>query len=310
MAFVLDPKAPSRPASGASQGPGTGLIKDSDTANFMADVIEPSAEVPVIVDFWAPWCGPCKQLGPVLEKLVTQAGGLVRLVKINIDENPDIAAQLRIQSIPSVFAFRGGQPVDAFQGALPESQVRQFIERLTGGAKAPIDTALDEAEAALDGGDVETAESIYAEVLARESANARATAGLIRAAVARGALKRARELASALSETLTTDTGVVAAIAALELAEQAGASGDVAQLAGLLALDGSDHGTRFDLAMAHYSAGGGEAAVDELLEIVRRDRSWNDEAARKQLVKIFESLGPTHPLTVSGRRRLSSILFS
>ncbi len=283
-------------------------VKVSDTAGFAADVIEASAEVPVIVDFWAPWCEPCKQLGPMIEKLVRRAGGQVRLVKINVDENQDLAAQLRIQSIPTVFAFSNGRPADAFTGALPESQIQAFIERLTGGSKAPLDLALEQAAQALNGGDAADAESLYGDILAQEPGNPAATAGIIRAAIASGDLDRAREFAGGLESKLAAQGDVAAALTALELADQD--TGDAGALMEKLALDGDDHQARFDLAMAQYGAGDAGAAVESLLELARRDRDWNDEAARAQLVKIFDALGSAHPVTVAGRRGLSSILFS
>jgi putative thioredoxin len=309
MEFLLNPGRP----AGAPQdapSPGADLIKESSTQTFMADVVEASLQVPVIVDFWAPWCGPCKQLGPILEKLVRQAAGMVRLVKINVDENQDLAAQMRVQSIPMVYAFKKGQPVDGFAGALPESQVKLFIDRLTGGAKAPIDLVLDDAKAALDSGDARRAATIYAQVLAQDSTNPAALGGLIRAATMSGDVARAKQVASGLTEKMRAAPEIAAAIAALELAEQTAGFGDTAELTTKVDDNPNNHQARFDLAMALFGRGRNEAAIEQLLELVRRDRKWNDDAARKQLVKIFDALGPTDPLTVSGRRQLSSILFS
>jgi putative thioredoxin len=287
------------------------VIKESSTATFEADVLDASMDVPVIVDFWAPWCGPCKQLGPALEKLVRDAKGAVRLVKINVDQNQDLAMHLRVKSIPAVFAFKGGRPVDGFVGALPESQLKQFIGRLGGPAgPSPIDEALEQAKLALDEGDFGAAANIYQQVLAHDRGNLPAAAGLVRALVAAGDVKEARRILDAIAPEQRKDKDVAAALTALELAEQAAKAGDVGELAAKLAVDPKDHQARYDLALAHYAAGRTEAALDELLELVRRDRNWNDQAARKQLVKIFDALGPGNELASGARRRLSSILFS
>jgi putative thioredoxin len=315
MALIINPDGtPSTGENGQGAG-GAGApsesIKDSDTAHFMADVIEASNEVPVIVDFWAPWCGPCKTLGPMIEKMVRQAGGLVRLVKINIDENQDLAAQMRIQSIPAVYAFKKGQPVDGFVGAQPETQIRSFIDRLLAGAKPPLDQALEAAKAALDSGDHAAAQALYLEVMTQEPDHAPAVAGLLRAIMAGGDMAGARELVSGLTDEMTADSAVAAAITALELAEQGDAAPpDTQALRDRLAADENDHQARLDLAIALYGADQVEDAVESLLELVRRANDWNDGAGRNQLIKIFDALGPTHELTLSGRRRLSSILFS
>ena len=315
MAIIINPDgSPSdvEPGQGAgSAGAPSETIKEGDTAHFMADVIEASAQVPVIVDFWAPWCGPCKTLGPMIEKLVRQAGGLVRLVKINIDENQDLAAQMRIQSIPAVYAFKNGQPVDGFVGAQPEGQIRSFIDRLLAGAKPPLDQALEAAKEALDGGDHEGAQALYMEILNQEPGHAPAVAGLLRAMMAGGDMAGAKELAAGLTDEVKAESAVAAALTALELAEQGGAAApDTQALRDRLASDENDHQARLDLATALYGADEVEAAIDALLELVTRAAEWNEEAGRKQLVKIFDALGPTHELTLSGRRRLSSILFS
>jgi putative thioredoxin len=287
-------------------------VRESDTAHFAADVIEASREVPVVVDFWAPWCEPCKQLGPAIEKAVHAAGGRVRLVKINVDNNQQLAQQLRIQSIPTVFAFKDGQPVDGFVGAVPESQIKSFIQQLAGEAgPSPADAALEQADAALAGGDHKAAGALYAQVLRAESDNARAAAGLVRALLAGGDTAGAREVLDSLAPELAKTGEVEGARAAVELAEQStGGGAEIEALASRLAADDNDHQARFDLAMALFGAGRREAAAEELLDIVRRDRTWNDEAARKQLLKLFEAIGQTDPLTVESRRRLSSILFS
>lgn len=308
MAFILDSNTPP-PAAGAARGNGD-LVKDGSTASFMADVIEASMQVPVIVDFWAPWCGPCKTLGPALEKAVRLAGGLVRLVKINVDENQDLAAQMNVRSVPSVFGFRQGRPVDGFAGAVPDSQIKSFIERLTGGAKPPLEEALETAREALDAGDAAGASQVFAQILAHDPAHPGAVAGMIRCLVATGDLKQAREAVGRLPAELVANGEVAAAISALDLAEQAGGAGDIGAFRARLEANPKDHQARLDLAMALYAGGRAEAAIEELLELIRRDRAWNEEAGRKQLVKLFDALGPTHPLTAAGRRRLSSILFS
>jgi len=309
------PAAPAQVILDGDGGPapmagGGGVIKDSDQQNFMADVIEASQQVPVIVDFWAPWCGPCKQLGPMLEKLVRQAGGLVKLVKINVDENQEIAAQLRVQSIPMVYAFKDGRPVDAFSGALPESQLKTFIDRLLGGAKPPLEAALDEAQALLDGGDAAGAAALYRQIQAEDPSNDAAIAGVLRATLAMGDIDTVAEIIAALPPDMLAKSEVAAAVSAFELEQQTADSGDLDELKQKVDAAPADHQARLDYAVALYGAHRNEEAIDELIEIIRRDRNWNDEAARKQLLKVFEALGPTHELTASGRRLLSSVLFS
>jgi len=306
MALILDPNSPA-PENGAAAGD---LIKESNTETFVADVIEASMEVPVIVDFWAPWCGPCKTLGPALEKLVRNAGGLVKLVKVNVDENRELAMQMNVQSIPAVFGFRDGRPVDGFAGAVPESQLKSFLDRLTGGAKAPIDQALEAAKQALDGGDPATASQYYGAVLGQDPANAPAIAGLLRCFLASGDIDQAQQAIAQLPDEMKTNAEVAAAISAIELSQQGGVLTDLEPLHDRLQADADDHQARFELAVAMYGEGKAEEAIEELVEIVRRDREWNEGAARNQLVKIFDALGPADPRTAKGRRKLSSVLFS
>jgi putative thioredoxin len=287
------------------------VVKDTTTQTFVKDVIEESKRQPVLVDFWAPWCGPCKQLTPVLEKAVKAAKGKVKLVKMNIDDHPAIPGQLGIQSIPAVMAFVNGQPADGFMGALPESQVVAFLERLTkdrlGGEAQDL---LKTADAALAEGDSAGAADLYAQLLAEDSANVHALAGLARCYVETGALDQARQTLAMVPEAKRSDASVAAARAALELAEQVKTVGPIADLEQKVAADPLDHQARFDLALALSGEGRRIEALEHLLAIVKRDRKWNEDGARKQLVQLFDAWGPTDEATVEGRKRLSSILFA
>ncbi len=289
----------------------TSVVKDTTTQTFVKDVIEESKRQPVLVDFWAEWCGPCKQLGPVLEKVVRAAKGKVKLVKMDIDKHPSIPGQLGIQSIPAVFAFVNGQPIDGFLGALPESQVMAFIERVTkdriGGEEKDL---LQSADDALAKGDAAGAAERYAQVLAQDGGNVAALAGLARSYVRTGALEQAKQTLALVPEAKHNDPAVAAARAALEVAEQAKSVGPIADLEQKVAANPLDHQARFDLAVALNGKGRRQDAVDNLLEIVKRDRKWNDDGARKQLVQFFEAWGPTDEATVNGRKRLSSVLFA
>ena len=286
-------------------------VKDTTTQTFVKDVIEESKRQPVLVDFWAEWCGPCKQLTPVLEKAVKAAKGKVKLVKMDIDKHPAIPGQLGIQSIPAVFAFVNGQPVDGFMGALPDSQVTAFISRLTkdrvGGEEKDL---LQAADAALAAGNAADAADIYAHILAEDGTNVAALAGLARCHLAAGALEEAKQTLALVPEAKRNDTAVAAARAALELAEQAKSVGPIGELEKKVAANPLDHQARFDLAVAMNSQNRRNDAADQLIEIVRRDRKWNEDGARKQLVQFFEAWGPADEATVAGRKRLSSILFA
>ncbi|MFG1431237.1 thioredoxin [Xanthobacter sp. V2C-8] len=304
-------------ASGAAAGAGNGGaapagdIIDVTTESFMKDVMEESKRRPVLVDFWAPWCGPCKSLGPLLEKVVKAAKGKVRLAKMNIDDHPIIPGKLGIQSIPTVYAFVNGQPVDGFMGALPEGQVKDFVDRLTGGDEGDnLAEVLASAEAALAENDLAGAAEIFAAVLGEDPANLAALSGLVRTQVQAGALEQAKATLATVPADKAGDPAISAARAAVELAEQAASLGDLATLQAKVDLDPADHQSRFELALALNARGRREDALIHLLDIVKRDRAWNEDAARKQLLQLFEAWGPTDPLTLSGRKKLSAIMFA
>ncbi len=287
------------------------LIKDTSEAAFMADVIDASREVPVIVDFWAPWCGPCKQLGPALEAAVTAAKGRVKMVKVNVDQNQMIASQLRIQSIPTVYAFWQGQPVDGFQGALPASEITKFVDRVAALAgDGGLSEAIEMAEQALTDGDVVTANEIFAAILGEEPENAAAYGGLVRSHLAAGNLEQAEAFLAAVPARIASAKEIEAARAQIELAKQAANAGPEADLRAAVAANPDNHQARFDLAVALNAAGKVDEAVDELLELFRRDREWNDGAARAQLFTIFDALKPQDPTVLRGRRKLSSMMFA
>ena len=300
-----------------SGGMGTGgvspaeVIFDTTTQTFAADVLDASMEVPVIVDFWAPWCGPCKQLTPILEKVVLAARGAVRLVKMNIDEHPQVAQQLRVQSIPAVFAFKGGKPVDGFMGALPESQVRDFITRLVGDVgPTPAEEMIAIGHASLEAGDLGRAAQAFGAAIQHEPGNPSAVAGLTLCYIQSGDLDRARQTLGLVRPDGKNNPEIKAAEAALSLAEKSEALGDTSELLERIEKNPKDHQARFDLALALNARGDKEGAVDQLLISFEYDRKWNDEAARKQLLEFFDAYGPKDEVTLSGRRRLSSIMFS
>ena len=301
---------------GGGAGPQTApdLIKETTTQTFVKDVIEESKRQPVLIDFWAPWCGPCRQLTPILEKAVRAAKGRVKLVKMNIDEHPAIPGQMGIQSIPAVIAFAGGQPADGFMGAVPESQVNAFIDKITKGVAAPgepnIAEILKEAEGVLAEGDAATAAQIYAEVLAVDATNIAALAGLAKCYVTSGAIEQAKQTLAMVPESKRNDAAVKAVQASVDLAEQAKAVGPVTELEQKVAANPLDHQARFDLATALNAMGKRAEAAEQLLAIVKRDRKWNEDGARKQLVQFFEAWGGTDEATVEGRKRLSTLLFS
>ena len=287
-------------------------IKDATEATFMADVVEASMEVPVIVDFWAPWCGPCKTLGPALEKALTEAKGKVRMVKIDVDQNQRIAAQMRVQSIPAVFAFVGGQPVDGFLGAQSPAQIKQFVERLVAmsGGNDGLVEALALAEEMLGEGAAADAAQTFSAILVEDEGNVAAIAGLARAHLALGEVERAREILALAPADKAGDSAILAARAQIDLAEMSAGAGETADLRAAVERNPDDLQARYDLAMALVGGGDNAGAIDALLELFRRDREWNEGAAKAQLFKIFDSLGPKSEEAQKGRRRLSSMIFA
>jgi putative thioredoxin len=296
---------------GEKAAPQGDLVKDSSEATFMQDVIEASQTTAVIVDFWAPWCGPCKTLGPALEAAVNAAGGKVKMVKIDVDQNQILAQQLRIQSIPMVYAFWQGQPVDGFQGAVPPSEVKKFVDRMAAlSGDGGLAEALEAAEQMLDEGAVADAAETFAAILGEDAENAAAYAGLVRCHLALNQLEQAETMLAAVPAAMAKAKEIEAARAQLELAKQAANAGPEADLRAVVAANPQDRQARFDLALALHAAGKVDEAVDELLDLFRLDREWNDSAAKAQLMTIFEALKPTDPIVLKGRRRLSSMIFA
>ena len=298
--------------TGLAVPPAGELIKDTTTKGFAADVIQESRQQVVLVDFWAPWCGPCKQLTPILEKVVREAKGRVKLVKMNIDDHPAVAGQLGIQSIPAVIAFKNGQPLDGFMGALPESKVKEFIDRVAGpsAGEIQVEDLLAEARQALDQGDQQTAAAIYSEVLATSPDNIPAIGSLASLLADVGDLATAREILAGVPAGKESDPAIVSATAKIALAEQVSELGDANELRRRIEADEKDHQARFDLAMIQNARGERTEAADNLLAIMKADRAWNDDGARKQLLQLFEAWGMTDDATLAARRKLSSLLFS
>ena len=286
------------------------IIKDSDTNNFGTDVIDQSTKIPVVVDFWAPWCGPCKQLSPTLDKLAREYGGKIQLVKINVDENQELATQMRVQSIPMVVAFKDGQPVDGFAGALPESQLRQFFEKLTGSEGSPIEQALEKASMMVANGDTQNAAEIYSQILAQDPINAASHAGVAKCLIEAEGIEKAQAYLKGLDADILNKEEVKSVLAAIDLEHASTYTEETDSLRQKLDTRPDDPQLRYDLAIALYGDGCSEEAINILVELVKTHKTWNEEAARAQLLKIFEALGHSDPITIEGRRKLSVVIFS
>ena len=300
------------PDAGAGNGsiPVGDIIKDSDTNNFSKDVIDQSTKIPVVVDFWAPWCGPCKQLSPTLDKLAREYGGKIQLVKINVDENQELATQMRVQSIPMVVAFKDGQPVDGFAGAVPESQLRQFFEKLTGSEGSPIEQALEKASMMVANGDTQNATEIYSQILAQDPINAASHAGVAKCLIEAEGIEKAQAYLKGLDADILNKEEVKSVLAAIDLEHASTDTEETDSLRQKLDTRPDDPQLRYDLAIALYGDGCSEEAINILVELVKTHKTWNEEAARAQLLKIFEALGHSDPITIEGRRKLSVVIFS
>ena len=309
MVTIFNAETPDAVAGNGSIPVGE-IIKDSDTNNFSTDVIDRSTKIPVVVDFWAPWCGPCKQLSPILDKLAREYGGKIQLVKINVDENQELATQMRVQSIPMVVAFKDGQPVDGFAGALPESQLRQFFEKLTGSEGSPIKQAMEEASMMIANGDTQSAAEIYSQILAQDPKNAASHAGVAKCLIEGEGIEKAQAYLKGLDADILNKEEVKSVLAAIDLEHASTDTEETDSLRQKLATSPDDPQLRYDLAIALYGDGCSEEAINILVELVKTHKTWNEEAARVQLLKIFEALGHSDPITVEGRRKLSVVIFS
>ena len=309
MVTIINTETPDASAGNGSIPVGD-IIKDSDTNNFSTDVIDQSTNIPVVVDFWAPWCGPCKQLSPTLDKLAREYGGKIQLVKINVDENQELATQMRVQSIPMVVAFKDGQPVDGFAGALPESQLRQFFEKLTGSEGSPIEQALEKASMMVANGDTQNAAEIYSQILAQDPINAASHAGVAKCLIEAEGIEKAQAYLKGLDADILNKEEVKSVLAAIDLEHASTDTEETDSLRQKLDTRPDDPQLRYDLAIALYGDGCSEEAINILVELVKTHKTWNEEAARAQLLKIFEALGHSDPITIEGRRKLSVVIFS